>query len=182
MKILIITYYWPPSGGAGVQRWLKFAKYLPQFGVEPIILTTLDGDYPAIDDSLLADVPNNVEVIRSYTPTFKKLFSKQKSKTPYGSLKIADNDKIFKKLAVWIRLNFVVTDARKIWNKHAVKKAIEILSDKSIDAIITTGPPHSTHLIGSKLKKLYGIRWIADFRDPWCDIDYLNNVKRFGIT
>ncbi len=184
-KILIVIYYWPPAGGAGVQRWLKFVKYFPQFGWKPTVITTIGGDYPAIDESLLAEVSAEVKVIRTKTPTFGGFFKTLCGKNldvPYGSLEIKPGDSFLKKMSLWIRLNLVVPDARKIWNRYAFKAARkELLSDK-YDAVVTSGPPHSTHLVGLKLKKKYNIKWIADFRDPWTNIDYLDKVKRLSIT
>ncbi len=184
-KLLVIVYYWPPSGGAGVQRWLKFVKYLPQFGWMPTIITTKNGDYPAIDESLCKEVPAGIKVIRTKTPAFGKWFKKingKNSDVPYGSLEINSADSLFKKVSIWIRLNLVIPDARKIWNKFAYRAAgIELLTNQ-YDAVITTGPPHSTHLIGLKLKKKNNINWIADFRDPWTQMGYLKNVKRLKIT
>jgi len=181
MKVLIFTYYWPPSGGAGVQRWLKFCKYLPEFGVEPTVITTLDGDYPAIDYSLEKDVSSQLRVIRTYTPTLNTL-SRKKRVAPYGSLKTQKQDSLKRKIAIWIRLNLILPDARRIWNKYAIKAVTKLLKTEKYDIIITTGPPHSTHLVGLDLSKKYNLRWIADFRDPWCDIDYLKNVKRAKLT
>ena len=182
-KLLVIVYYWPPCGGVGVQRWLRFLKYLPRHGWEPTVLTTQNGDYPAIDESLLKDIPQELKVIRTKTPTFGGLYKKAgESKVPYGSLEINAADSLFKKVSIWIRLNLVIPDARKIWNRFAYKAAKEELLSNRYDAIITTGPPHSTHLIGIKLKKKFKINWIADFRDPWTQMGYLKNVKRLKIT
>jgi len=184
-KVLIITYYWPPSGGPGVQRWLKFVKYLPQFGWEPTVLTTLDGDYPIIDESLLKDVPQNIRIIRSTTPTFGKMYKSivgKETSIPYGSLKTDRRDSFLKKVFIFVRLNLIIPDARKIWNKYAFKAAQkEILSHK-YHLIITTGPPHSTHLIGLKLKKRYALKWIADFRDPWTEMGYIKSANRWRLT
>jgi glycosyltransferase involved in cell wall biosynthesis len=181
MKILIITYYWPPSGGAGVQRWLKFCKYLPGYQIKPTVLTTKQGDYPVWDYSLLDDVDESLQVVRTTTPTFRNWFGSEKT-APYGSLAQQQTNTFWQNLAIWLRLNFIVPDARKIWNRKATASARELLSKEKFDAIITTGPPHSTHLIGLKLKKEFQLRWLADFRDPWCEIDYLKNVKRFALT
>ena len=184
-KVFVIVYYWSPSGGAGVQRWLKFVKYLPQFGWQPTVITTTDGDYPAIDESLCKEVPAGIKVIRTKTPNFGKWFKKingKNSDVPYGSLEAAKNDSLFKKLSLWFRLNLVVPDARKVWNKYAYRAASKELLTNKYNAVVTSGPPHSTHLIGLKLKKKYNIKWIADFRDPWTKIDYLENVKRFPVT
>ena len=182
-KLLVIGYYWPPCGGVGVQRWLRFIKYLPQHGWEATVLTTQNGDYPAIDESLLADVPKEIKVIRTKTPTFSGFYRKAgESKIPYGSLETNSTDSLFKKISIWIRLNLVIPDARRIWNKFAYRSARKELLANKYDAVITTGPPHSTHLIGLKLKKKYNINWIADFRDPWTQMGYLKNVKRMKIT
>ena len=184
-KLLVIVYYWPPSGGAGVQRWLKFVKYLPQFGWLPTVITTTDGDYPVIDGSLYEEVPNGIKVVRTKTPTFGKLYKKingSNSNIPYGSLESNSNDSIIKKISLWFRLNLVIPDARILWNRYAYKAASkELLIDK-YDAVVTSGPPHSTHLIGLKLKKKFNINWITDFRDPWTKIDYLEKVNRLFIT
>ena len=184
-KILIITYYFPPSGGSGVQRWLKFVKYLPEFGWEPTVITTKDGDYPSIDRSLLEDIPKNIKIIRTKTPTFGNVFhkmNKKNSEIPYGSLESSSEDSLIKKISIWFRLNLVIPDARKIWNKYAFKAAKEELLSHKYDFIVTTGPPHSTHLVGLKLKHKFNIKWIADLRDPWTKMGYLKNVRRWKIT
>ena len=184
-KVLVIVYYWPPSGGAGVQRWLKLVKYLPLFGWMPTVITTTNGDYPAIDESLCKEIPAGIKVIQTKTPTFGKLFKKVSGKNsdiPYGSLKAGEDDSLLKKLSLWFRLNLVVPDARKLWNKYAYRAASKELLTNKYDAVVTSGPPDSTHLVGLKLKKKYNIKWIADFRDPWTKIDYLEKVKRFPVT
>ncbi len=183
-KVLVIVYYWPPSGGAGVQRWLKFVKYLPEYGWLPTVITTTNGDYPAIDESLCKEVPTGIKIIRTKTPTFGKLFKKingKNSDVPYGSLESSSKDPLLKKLSFWFRLNLVVPDARKVWNKYAYRAASKELLTNKYDAVVTSGPPHSTHLVGLKLKKKYNIKWIADFRDPWTKIDYLDEYNRWKI-
>ncbi len=182
-RVLIITYYWPPSGGSGVQRWLKFVKYLPGLDWMPTVITTENGDYPAIDESLLSDVPSIIKVIRTKTPTFGKLFQKViGKKVPYGSLDTDKDDSFLRRISIWIRLNFIIPDARKIWNKKAFKAASKELQSTQYDVLITTGPPHSTHLVGLKLKKKFKIKWLTDFRDPWTKMGYLENVKRWKLS
>jgi len=182
-KILIITYYWPPCGGVGVQRWLRFVKYLPQYGWEPVVLTTTDGDYPALDISLLVDVSEDIKVIRTKTPTFGNLYRKVgESKIPHGSLEVNSEDPWLKKLSIWIRLNLVIPDARRIWNRFAFHAAKRELRKNKYDAVVTTGPPHSTHLVGLKLKRKFNINWLVDLRDPWTQMGYLKNVKRLKLT
>ncbi len=174
-RVLIITYYWPPGGGAGVQRWLKFAKYLPEYGWEPVILT-VDPDfaaYPAIDKSLNEDVTEKTRVYRTKATDWFRVYPGKKSEIPSaGFAKNMDNTlkgKIFR----FIRGNFFIPDPRKGWNRFAFKKACDLIENENISHFVTTSPPHSTQLIGLKLRKKYpGIKWIADLRDPWTDIYY----------
>jgi len=177
-KILIITYYWPPAGGPGVQRWLKFAKYLPEFGWDPIILTVDENyaSYPQKDSSLLDEV-SGVEVHKTKSFEILNLYSSlnKDKQVPYGGFSNEGNPSFIKKVSRFIRGNFFIPDPRKGWNKYAYSEAERIIKEQKIDIVVTTGPPQSTHLIGLKLKK-NGLakKWIADFRDPWIDIFYYN--------
>lgn len=181
LKVLIITYYWPPSGGSGVQRWLKFTKYLRDFGIEPIIYTVKDPNYVQEDSSLLRDIPENIEVIRQpiFEPNNYLLTSKKKSKKGIAS---NPSPSFLGRILQYIRINYFVPDARKFWIKPSVKYLKTYLKKSSIDAIITTGPPHSLHLIGLKLKRELDVKWIADFRDPWTDIYYNSSFKMNDST
>lgn len=174
-KVLIITYYWPPGSGAGVQRWLKFSKYLPLYGWEPVILTVNPdyAAYPVIDNSLLQEISQELKVHKTKATDYFRLYKKDKSKIPSAGF-AGNYDNSFKgKIFRFIRGNFFIPDPRRGWNKFALRKACEIIENEDIKHIITTGPPHSTQLIGLKLKKKYpGIKWISDFRDPWTDIYY----------
>lgn len=174
-KILIITYYWPPSGGAGVQRWLKFSKYLPSFGWEPLILTVDPGiaAYPVKDESLAADIAPGLRVYTTKTTDYFSIYKGNKSAIPSAGF-ATNTDNSFKgKLLRFVRGNFFIPDPRKGWNRHAYKKAAELIEKEGINHIITTSPPHSTQLIGLKLKKHFpSINWISDLRDPWTDIYY----------
>jgi glycosyltransferase involved in cell wall biosynthesis len=180
-KVLIITYYWPPAGGPGVQRWLKFSRYLPEFGIHPIILT-VDSEkatYPLQDATLQNDVDPELKVYR--TNTFEPFGAYQKTtgrkEVPFsGFANETDKPGPRQKLAKFIRGNFFLPDARKGWNKYAFSKAKQLIKEEGILTVITTGPPHSTHLIGKKLKKQLGVHWLADFRDPWTDIYYYNEL------
>ena len=177
MKVLIITYYWVPAGGSGVQRWLKFVKYLRDFGIEPMVFTVEDANYPIIDETLANDVPDGVEVIRNPIWEPNDILSKLKRKETKTSAGFLDaNPSTFGKLMQYIRANFFMPDARKFWVKPSVKKIQEYLKINPVDVIITTGPPHSVHLIGLQLKQKLGVNWIADFRDPWTDIDYFHQL------
>lgn len=178
-KVLIITYYWPPSGGGGVQRWLKFAKYLPEYGWEPIIYTPENPDFSIQDASLLEDVSDDLEVIKLPIWEPYQLFTKLSGKkTPSQGLISSDKKKsMFTNLALWVRGNFFMPDPRRFWVKPSVKFLTDIIERNNIDAIVTTGPPHSMHMIGLGLKKKLSVRWIADFRDPWSKWDMLDNFK-----
>jgi glycosyltransferase involved in cell wall biosynthesis len=178
-RVLIITYYWPPSGGAGVQRWLKFAKYLPSYGIEPVILTVDPeyASYPQMDISLGNEIPEGLKVFKtkSFEPLNMISGLLGKKHVPFGGFSNVDKSSLLQKVLRFIRGNFFIPDARVGWNRHAYKKAIELISDYQIETIITTSPPHSTQLIGLKLKQKLGIRWIADLRDPWTDIYFYND-------
>ena len=177
MKVLIITYYWVPAGGSGVQRWLKFVKYLRDFNIEPVVYTVDEAKYPIIDASLANDVPEDIEVIKKaiWEPNdFLSIFKKKETKTSAGFLN--RNPTFFGKILQYVRANYFIPDARKYWIKPSVKYLEKYLSENKIDVIITTGPPHSLHLIGLHLKKKTNVKWIADFRDPWTDIDYFHQL------
>ncbi|CAM1362919.1 Glycosyl transferase family 1 [Tenacibaculum soleae] len=177
MKVLIITYYWVPAGGSGVQRWLKFVKYLRDFNIEPVVYTVDEAKYPILDESLANDIPKGIEVIKKaiWEPNnFLSIFKKKETKTSAGFLN--PNPTFFGKILQYIRANYFIPDARKYWIKPSVKFLEKYLSENKIDAIITTGPPHSLHLIGLHLKKKTNVKWIADFRDPWTDIDYFHQL------
>ncbi len=180
-KVLIITYYWPPAGGPGVQRWLKFVKYLPDFGIEPIVYIPKNPTYPIIDKNLESEVGGRVTIL------------KQKIKEPYGwasvfSKKDAKNissgiipgkktQSLIQKFLLWVRGNLFIPDARVLWVNPSVEFLKKYIDENKIETIITTGPPHSLHLIGLKLKTNLNIKWFADFRDPWTTIGYHKELK-----
>jgi len=181
-KVLIVTYYWPPSGGAGVQRWLKFSKYLPEFGWEPIILTVdpESAAYPVTDFSLKEDLPSSIKVYSTPAINYFGIYKKDISKIPSAGFANSIDNTLKGKLLRFIRGNFFLPDPRKGWNKYAYKKACELIETEGIKNIITTSPPHSTQLVGLKIKKKYpALNWIADLRDPWTDIYY---YKQFYPT
>ena len=180
-KVLIITYYWPPAGGPGVQRWLNFVKYLPENNIEPIVFCPENPNYPIIDKSLEDDIPQNIKIIKQpiFEPyRFANLFSKSSTKSlSSGLIPKQKKQSFIQKLLLYIRGNFFIPDSRKYWVKPSVKFLKTYLNDNEIDTIITTGPPHSLHLIGFELKKLTDVNWITDFRDPWTTIGYHKNLK-----
>jgi glycosyltransferase involved in cell wall biosynthesis len=182
-KVLIITYYWPPSGGSGVQRWLKFVKYLPTYGWTPYIFTPENPSFDIKDESLLNDVPPEAEIIRfpiwepySLFLSLSRIFGGAKSTKP-TELVSTKKKSPFQKITTWIRGNFFIPDPRKFWVNPSVKFLNSFLSENEINTIITTGPPHSLHLIGLKLKKKNPtLTWIADFRDPWSEWGLLDSL------
>lgn len=183
-KVLIITYYWPPSGGGGVQRWLKFAKYLPQSGWEPVIFTPENPDFDTRDESLFKDVNDQLEVIKLPIWEPYSLFAKiNKGKNLKQGLVSSDSKKSWlTNLALFVRGNFFIPDPRRFWVKLSIKFLSQIIEDNAIDVIVTTGPPHSMHLIGLGLKKKLGIKWVADFRDPWSKWDMLDQFKMTSLA
>ncbi len=180
-KILIITYYWPPAGGPGVQRWLKFAKYLPEFGWKPVVYTPENPSYPLLDESLMKDIPENIDIIKTkiWEPyQLAEKLNKSNKKFKAGQFDVGKNQSWKSKLSIWVRGNFFIPDARVFWVKPSVKFMEKYLKDHEIEVIVTSGPPHSLHLIGLHLKKkMPHIRWIADFRDPWTEISYYKHLK-----
>ena len=182
--ILIITYYWPPSGGSGVQRWVYFSKYLKKLGYSPIVLTIdlKSASYPAIDRSLINETQGiPVHYVKSFN--WIKIYSwfkkGKKDKIPQGEF---SKKGLVDHIAAFIRGNFFIPDARVNWAKSAIKEALRIVKSHKIEKIITTGPPHSTHLIGLNLKKQLNLKWIADFRDPWTDIFYVKSFYRLSFA
>ena len=180
-KVLIITYYWPPSGGAGVQRWLKFVKYLRDFGWEPIIYTPENPEYPANDNSLAKDIPEGIEIIKTpiWEPYsfYKKLVGAGKNeRINAGFLSEKKRPGLAERFSIWLRGNFFIPDARKFWIKPSVKFLSGYLKNHKVDAIVSTGPPHSMHMIALGVKKKTGLPWLADFRDPWTNIDFYHEL------
>lgn len=181
IKVLIICYYWPPAGGPGVQRWLKFVKYLNDYGVEPIVYVPQNANYPIIDESLLTQVPEGITILKNkiLEPyNLAQIFSKKETKTiSSGTIKEENKQSIIQRIMLYIRGNFFIPDARKFWVKPSVSYLTNYLANNPVDAIITTGPPHSLHLIGLSLKAKLKLPWLADFRDPWTTIHYHNKLK-----
>ncbi len=185
-KVLIITYYWPPAGGPGVQRVLKFAKYLPEFGWQPIILTVKNGEYPAIDETLVEEIPECCKVYKtnSIEPSFLyKKFTGMSSDEAIPVATLTEKKTSWKmKLAHWIRLNLFIPDAKIGWIPFAVKEGKRIIKKEKPDLIFSSSPPPTVHLIAKKLAKSSKIKWVADFRDPWTEIHYYENQERNKIS
>lgn len=181
-RVLVISYYWPPTGGSGVQRWVKFVKYLPQMGWEPVVYTPENPEQLAVDESLLKDIPEGIEVLKTriFEPyeAYRALTGKKKGGGEVNPLN-AGRKSLMQRLAVAARGNLFIPDPRIGWVRPSVRFLRKYLAEHPVDVIVTTGPPQSVHLIGRGLKRATGVRWIADFRDPWTDMFYF---KHMGLS
>lgn len=180
-KVLVITYYWPPAGGPGVQRWLKFVKYLPDFGVQPIVYIPENPTYPIVDENLVNEVSDKAVILKQkiFEPYQLASFL-SKNKTKKMNSGIIPNQKkqsFLDKVLLWIRGNLFIPDARFFWVKPSVAYLEKYIAEHNIDTIVTSGPPHSLHLIGLELKQRLNVKWFADFRDPWTTIGYHKSLR-----
>ena len=180
-KTLIITYYWPPAGGPGVQRWLKFVKYLPEFNIDPVVFIPENPNYPIIDESLTSEVSKDITIINHPIKEPYKwagFFSNTSSKTiSKGIISDEKEQSFIEKAMLYVRGNFFIPDARIGWVKPSVSFLLDYIKKEGIETIITTGPPHSVHLIGLQIKQKLGVKWLADFRDPWTTIGYHKQLR-----
>ncbi len=180
-KLLIITYYWPPAGGPGVQRWLKFVKYLPEFGIEPIVYIPENPTYPIVDEKLVQEVSDTLTLIRKPIKepyALAGFFSKKNTqKISSGIIPAAKKQSVIERFLLWVRGNMFIPDARVLWVKPSVSFLEHYIIENDIHTVITSGPPHSLHLIGKALKQKTGVKWLADFRDPWTTIGYHKALK-----
>lgn len=180
-KLLIITYYWPPAGGPGVQRWLKFVKYLPDFGIQPVVYIPENPTYPIVDENLLQEVSDKAIILKQkiFEPYQLASFL-SKNKTKKMNSGIIPNQKkqsFLDKVFLWIRGNLFIPDARFFWVKPSISYLEKYIVENNIDTIVTSGPPHSLHLIGLELKHKLEVKWFADFRDPWTTIGYHKSLR-----
>ncbi len=178
-KVLIITYYWPPSGGSGVQRWVKFCKYLPQYGWQPVVYTPENPEMTARDTSLEEDIPKEAIVLKRHITEFYSLYRRLMGRgnaaaevNPINSRKKT----LKQKLMLMLRGNLFIPDPRVTWVRPSVKFLVKYLRDNPVDVIVSTGPPHSMHLIAEKVAAKTGIPWVADFRDPWTRMFYFKHL------
>ncbi len=180
-KILIITYYFPPAGGPGVQRWLKFVKYLPDFDIQPIVYIPENPTYPIVDENLVQEISEKAIILKHkiFEPyQIASFFSKNKTqKISSGIIPNKKKQTFLEKLLLWIRGNLFIPDARIFWVKPSVKFLEKYIQENQIETIITSGPPHSLHIIGLELRRKLKLNWIADFRDPWTTIGYHKALK-----
>jgi hypothetical protein len=187
-RVLIISYYWPPTGGSGVQRWVKFAKYLPAEGWQPVIYTPENPEQLAVDTSLESEIPAEAEIIKTHITEPYELYKKFLRRSGHSKEAVevnpvnAQNKSFAQKAAMWVRGNFFLPDPRCMWIKPSVKYLKKYLEEHPVDLIVSTGPPQSMHLIGRRLALETGIPWIADFRDPWTKIFYFKHLSMTAWT
>ena len=187
-RVLIISYYWPPTGGSGVQRWVKFAKYLPSEGWQPVIYTPENPEQLAIDESLAAEIPETVEVVKTRILEPYELYKKLLRKSGHSKEAVevnpvnAQNKSFLQKVAMWVRGNLFRPDPRCLWIRPSVKFLKKYLEEHPVDLIVSTGPPQSMHMIALKLARQTGLPWIADFRDPWTKIFYFKHLSMTRAT
>ncbi len=181
-RVLIISYYWPPTGGSGVQRWVKFAKYLPQEGWQPVIYTPENPEQLVVDFSLGEEVPEEVEVIRRRIFEPYSLYKKVLRGSGHSREAVevnpvnAQNKSFVQKAAMWVRGNFFRPDPRCLWIGPSVRFLKKYIAEHPVDLIVSTGPPQSMHIIGMKIARETGLPWVADFRDPWTKIFYFKHL------
>ena len=180
-RVLIITYYWPPSGGVGVHRCLKFAKYLRDFGWEPVVYTAENAHYPYFDDTNFVHIPEGITILKQpiWEPynLFKLASGRKPSSAMNNPVHVRDKRTWVDNLAIWIRGNFFIPDARKFWIKPSVKYLSKWLKNNHIDAVLSDGPPHTNTVIACRLSKKFNIPWLADYQDPWTQVDYYKLLK-----
>ena len=185
-KVLIISYYWPPAGGPGSQRVLKFSKFLPQFNWRPVILTVRNGEYPYIDNSLEREIQTACKVYSSSTIEPFILYKKLTGKDPTSPLPVGQltqkPDKIQRKIFNWLRTNLFLPDARMGWILPGYLRARKVIQSQKIQAVVSSSPPHSLQLIAYLIHKEFKLPWIADFRDPWTEIQYYQVSKRNRLS
>lgn len=163
---------------------MRLLPYMADNGWKPTVVTTHKGDYPVYDESLCSKIPSDINVIRTKTPVLAMLYGKisgQGGRLPHGSLETGNNASLLTRIIYWMRINLIAPDVRMVWNKAAVKAVVKELQRCKYDVVVTTGPPHSTHLTGLKIKKKFPVKWVTDFRDPWTKINYLQTVKQNPI-
>lgn len=178
-KILLVTYYWPPAGGPGVQRWLKFVSYLPKFGIEPIVYIPENADYPILDEDLVSQVPEGIQLIKQpikEPASIAKAFFGNKVKSLQSGILPTKKASLITRFMLYVRANYFIPDARVGWVKPSIKFLKKYCLENDIEVLVTTGPPHSLHLIGMQLQKEIGVKWLADFRDPWTSIHYFSDL------
>ena len=187
-RVLVVSYYFPPSGGPGVQRVLKFVRYLPEFGWKPTVLTVdpAYASYPALDSSLLEDVAEDIEVIRTKSWDPYQLYARLQGKSKEAVVGVGfvrdSSRSLFQAFARWLRGNVFLPDARRGWVRYAAEAALEAMKRQPFDALLTSGPPHSTHLVAHRIQQRISVPWVVDMRDPWSDFQYSAETRQSSVA
>jgi glycosyltransferase involved in cell wall biosynthesis len=171
-RVLFVVYYFPPSGGPGVQRALKFIRYLPQFGWEPLVLTVPEtAEFQVRDESLRAEVAPGLRVVRARCPEpyglYRALTGQRASVSLDVSSQSSAEGRPVRRLLRALRATLFSPDGRMAWRPHAVRAGSRLARDPGFDAIFSSGPPFTCHVIGRDLHRRTGRPWVADYRDPW---------------
>ena len=164
-KLLILTYYWPPSGGSGVQRWLNFSNYLIELGWDVTVMVPKNPSYPLIDSTMVSSVNPSIKLIK--VPIFEPIRLLNASKKTNRDH--VNSSGVFQKIILWIRANLFFPDSRMFWINKVTKVASSFVINNKINCVITTAPPFSMHMMGYYIKRNTNVKWVADFRDPWSE-------------
>lgn len=176
-RVLMICYAFPPTGGGGVQRSVKFVKYLPDNGWQPTVLTAANPSVPVRDQDLAGDVKSSVKVIRART--LEPSYSSKQKLAPSASKSRFSVKRFIRSAA----MSVLQPDPQVLWNPFAYRAASAELNQADYDVIYATGPPYSSFLLGQRLKRKYGIPLVVDFRDEWLiAIEYLENHRRSALS
>ncbi len=187
--VLMVAYYYPPAGGAGVQRTLKFSRYLPEFGWRPHLLVPRDADYPVEDHSLIDEIPSDAVVHRTRIVEPYGLYRRVTGRRGKHarSLDVAtlsrdahEDRKLSERFSEWMRSTFFIPDARIGWFPFAVRAGLRVVNAERPSVIYSSAPPYTCHLIGLRLHRRTGLPWVADFRDSW--VDWLSAARRSGLA
>ncbi len=176
-RVLIVSYHWPPAGGVTVLRTLRFASRLREHGWEPVIATATPDAYETYDHALAAEVPAGLEVLRIPAWNPYHLYKSWTRSTENAEEAIASaRTGGRQKLALWVRANGFIPDAKAPWIRPTLKRLEAYLKDRPVDALFTSGPPHTNTEVASRLKDRLGIAWLADFQDPWAQLGYFGRL------
>lgn len=175
MKVLFITYYWPPAGGVSAQRILHFVKNLSELGVTCHVIHPKGASYYQVDSNLEQLITPKIVLHPVAIQDITSLVKKVPKLNSEGNIK-SESKGIFSKLSKWLRANLFIPDPKANWVSPVVSCASSLITKEKFDLVFTNGTPHSVHLAGLKLKKHFSIPWVADFRDPWTNMDYFSKL------
>ena len=182
----MVAYYFPPAGGAGVQRTMKFVRYLPDFGWTPHVVVPRDADYPVTDPSLVDEIPTTCTVhpsriIEPYE-VYRKITGRGGGSLDIATLSRSDAEsrRPAERFSEWVRRNFFIPDARAGWIPFAARVGRDVATKTNAKILYSTAPPYSAHVAARRIHRATGIPWVADFRDSW--VDWLSTPRRHGLA